>query len=204
MKKRLLAAVLALCLLAGLPPCTALAAQPEAAEILEEIPPVPGPYDAASQTDYAIRSLILEADQSAAKVSVKAGTDCFLWVGLYGEDGQFLGAGTQPAKAGTRTISVTLPAKAPEDFTAKAFLLDENEAPLCGSYRTGTYSIDGLRLEDGKIRAGVTTTEACTLRVRFRSEDGKKTLKTVNIPAAGVWNRNRWRRTPPRVCPSIS
>lgn len=190
MRRRVLGALLALCLLAGLLPGAALAWEredglPEGAELLEESPPLPEAGGAAGQTDYLVRSLRLEAGQRTAEIDVTARTACTLWAALYGGDGRLLDAAASRAQAGDSTVRVSFSVRAPEGFTARAFLLDKDGRPLCESRRAGTYSIDSLRLEDGMIRAGVTAAGSCTLRVRFRGEEGGSTLEEAALPVSG-------------------
>jgi len=88
----------------------------------------------AAADEAQIQALVLDAGKDTAQVSLTTGTACTLWVALYSENGQMLGAGTQNVGVGEQTQSVRLSATAPERFTAKAFLLDKTNVPLCASF----------------------------------------------------------------------
>lgn len=96
-----------------------------------------------------------------------------------------LGMGQTAVRAGNGSYTVKLPVKAPERFTAKAFLLDANSAPLCECYvldRSGQYSITGLTVADGQSAASVSAGADCQLMLRFLSDDGQDDLGTLYAP----------------------
>lgn len=162
MKKRLLAVLMTACLLIGLLPCAAEAAG-----------------------TFGIQSLRLEGDSAAAELS--AGGACTLAVALYDIEGGMLGMGQTAVRAGNGSYTVKLPVEAPERFTAKAFLLDANSAPLCECYvldRSGQYSITGLTVADGQAAASVSAGADCQLMLRFLSDDGQDDLGTLYAPVA--------------------
>jgi len=99
-----------------------------------------------------IQSLALVPGEDTAQVHLTADETCTLLVALYGEDNRMLGLGAQTAGPGEHTLSVRLSTKAPERFSAKAFLLNEVNAPLCENFlldRTGSSPTPGGG--DGKV-----------------------------------------------------
>ncbi len=82
----------------------------------------------------SIHSLTLASGEDTVQVQLTAGETCTLFVALYGEDNRMLGVGAQTVGSGQHTLSVRLSAKAPEHFSAKAFLLNEANTPLCESF----------------------------------------------------------------------
>ena len=105
-----------------------------AAEIEDEL------ADQQANNGYRIFEVMVAG--TTATVELEAVEDCILVVGVYTEDGrELLVSGWTEIAAGDSLVTVALEtAEMPAYFYLKAFLVDEEKAPLCAAYSTPNYT----------------------------------------------------------------
>jgi len=178
--RKVLAGVLALCLLLALVPAADAAETPAG--------------------EFWVRDVMIPETPNRAVVWAMAEEDCLLLAALYDSQGKMLWSDVVSVTGSgeDQRIPVTIPADRPEGAVLDAFLLDPvTHTPLCEGTGfaalggEGDYAIASLSCPHTIFTAKVSTREACKLHFQVLSEDGMTELYAgVENAAAGLELRN--------------
>ena len=100
----------------------------------------------------------IESDGSAATVHFAASQDCRLVVGLYSDiyaDGleKMLGSVIRDVKAGEETAVISFGTDMPQYYVLRAYLIGDNDVPLCEVYAEENYTKDIMDLKASDIHS---------------------------------------------------
>ncbi len=107
---------------------------------------------------YSVRSLTVDADRCSGSAVVTAEKACTLIVALYDAEGRMLQSASVPVEEGAsrQEVSAAFSRDIPDAFIAKAFLVDETCAPLCGTYALESTAALQLEVSDENLHLRAT------------------------------------------------